>query len=181
VGRLIGGRDLPSQCRSGVIGAIGSFGALMLSFTRLPGVMAEDGYLPKGSCGAARRPSPWVAVLPALSSGLCVTRWVSKEPDPRCAADRSQQFCSSLAPGRASCSRTESFASYRVPGGLFGTIVLGLPPLALIIAALCATGPSWWATRTNSQSAPRSLPLESRVLLSADRPGRKHQHVQSGS
>ena len=48
VGRAwVGKRLAVAMAAAGVIGAFGSFGALMLSFTRLPAVMAEDGYLPK--------------------------------------------------------------------------------------------------------------------------------------
>ncbi len=48
VAQIIGGKTLAiAIALAGVIGAIGSFSALMLSFTRLPMVMAEDGYLPK--------------------------------------------------------------------------------------------------------------------------------------
>jgi amino acid transporter len=48
IGQIVGGETLAIAIAvAGVIGAIGSFGALMLSFTRLPLVMAEDGYLPR--------------------------------------------------------------------------------------------------------------------------------------
>ena len=63
VGRIVGGEGLALAITlAGVLGAVGSFGALMMSFTRLPGVMAEDGYLAEGI--RARQPksgAPWVA------------------------------------------------------------------------------------------------------------------------
>src|SRR6202008_3968444 len=49
---------------AGIIGAIGSFSALMLSFTRLPLVMAEDGYLPRiVTRQNSRTGAPLVAIL----------------------------------------------------------------------------------------------------------------------
>jgi len=48
VAQIIGGQPLAvAIALAGVIGAIGSFSSLMLSFSRLPMVMAEDGYLPR--------------------------------------------------------------------------------------------------------------------------------------
>ena len=47
-GRLLGGEWLAAALAiGGLLGAIGAFNALMLSFTRLPLVMAEQGVLPK--------------------------------------------------------------------------------------------------------------------------------------
>src|SRR6266705_100820 len=65
VARIVGGETLAiAIALAGVIGAIGSFGALMLSFTRLPLVMAQDGYLPRIFARRdARRGAPWVAIL----------------------------------------------------------------------------------------------------------------------
>ena len=62
--RSIGGATLAiAIALAGVIGAIGSFGTLMLSFTRLPLVMAEDGYLPRVFTRRdARTGAPWVAI-----------------------------------------------------------------------------------------------------------------------
>src|SRR5207253_4360343 len=48
VARTVGGGLLATLVMlGGVIGAIGSFSALMMSFSRVPVVMTEDGYLPK--------------------------------------------------------------------------------------------------------------------------------------
>ena len=44
VGRIVGGQYLAlAVALAGILGAVGSFGALMMSFTRLPVVMAEGG------------------------------------------------------------------------------------------------------------------------------------------
>ena len=53
----------------GAICGVGMFNALMLSYTRLPFAMAEDGMLPKFVARRNRRGVPWVSVL------LCGLGW----------------------------------------------------------------------------------------------------------
>lgn len=53
----------------GVICGVGMFNALMLSYTRLPMAMAEDGMLPRVFANRNRRGVPWVSVL------LCGLAW----------------------------------------------------------------------------------------------------------
>src|ERR1700720_617557 len=76
IGQIVGGETLAiAIALAGVIGAIGSFGALMLSFTRLPLVMAEDGYLPRIFARRdARSGAPWVAIL------ACAILWAACFP-----------------------------------------------------------------------------------------------------
>ena len=75
-GKLFGGETLAIAIAvAGVIGAIGSFGALMLSFTRLPLVMAEDGFLPRVFTRRnARTGAPWVAIV------ACAILWAACLP-----------------------------------------------------------------------------------------------------
>jgi len=138
VGRQVGGEWLATAlCVGGVIGAFGTFNALMLSFSRLPVVMAEDGFLPKMFARrSAKNGTPTIAVvacavcwagcmflgferlviLDVLLTGLSILLefWALaalrvREPDlPR---------------------------PYRVPGGLAGTVALGIPPMALMVLA----------------------------------------------
>jgi len=53
----------------GVLCGVGMFNALMLSYTRLPMAMAEDGMLPSAFARRNRRGVPWVSVL------LCGLAW----------------------------------------------------------------------------------------------------------
>jgi amino acid transporter len=53
----------------GVLCGVGMFNALMLSYTRLPMAMAEDGMLPRVFARRNRRGVPWVSVL------LCGLAW----------------------------------------------------------------------------------------------------------
>ena len=53
----------------GVIGAVGTFNVLTLSLSRLPVVMAEDGFLPKIFLRRLKNGAPWVAIL------ICSIGW----------------------------------------------------------------------------------------------------------
>jgi amino acid transporter len=139
VGRLVGGETLAiGIAAAGVIGALGTFGTLMMSFTRLPAVMAEDGYLPKVFARQhARTRTPWVAIL------ACAGFWAVCYP---IGFERSL-FLDVLLTGLSILLEFWALAAlrirepqlarpYRVPGGLLGAIVIGVPPLALMIAAV---------------------------------------------
>jgi amino acid transporter len=139
VGRLIGGEALAVGISiAGVIGAIGSFGALMMSFTRLPAVMAKDGYLPEiFQRQGIRTKTPWVAII------ACAIFWAACYP---LGFERSL-ILDVLLTGLSILLEFWALVAlrlrepnlprpYRVPGGTVGSILVGVPPLALIIAAL---------------------------------------------
>ena len=53
----------------GIINGFGMFNSLVLSYTRLPVVLAEDGMMPASLAWRNRKASPWVSIL------LCGTAW----------------------------------------------------------------------------------------------------------
>ena len=66
----MGGRWLGwSVAVGGVITGVGMFNALVMSYSRLPMAMAEDGMLPRALASRNRRGVPWVSVL------LCGLAW----------------------------------------------------------------------------------------------------------
>jgi amino acid transporter len=142
VARAVGGGTLAvTIALAGIIGAIGSFGALMMSFTRLPGVMAEDGYLPQIFTRTNRSGAPWVAIL---VSAVC---WAACYPlgfERSLILDVMLTGLSILLEFWALVAlriREPDLARpYRVPGGTLGAILIGLPPLGLMIAALVRNG-----------------------------------------
>jgi len=138
IGQIVGGETLAvAIALAGVIGAIGSFGALMLSFTRLPLVMAEDGYLPRVFARRdARTGAPWVAIL------VCAILWAICFPlgfEKSLLLDVMLTGLSILLEFWALAAlrvREPGLARpFRVPGGLAGAVAVGIPPLALMIAA----------------------------------------------
>ena len=69
-GSKIGGPFLGMAIAAGgVITGIGMFNALVMSYTRLPMAMAEDGMLPRALARRNKRGVPWVSVL------LCGLAW----------------------------------------------------------------------------------------------------------
>ena len=122
---------------AGLIGAIGSFGTLMLSFTRLPLVMAEDGYLPRIFTRLDSRGAPWVAIL------VCAFFWAICFPlgfEKSLILDVLLTGLSILLEFWALVAlrvrEPELNRPFRVPGGIAGAVAIGVPPLALMIAAL---------------------------------------------
>jgi amino acid transporter len=139
IGQIVGGETLAVAIAvAGVIGAIGSFGALMLSFTRLPLVMAEDGYLPRVFARRnSRTGAPWVAIL------ACAVLWAICFPlgfEKSLILDVMLTGLSILLEFWALVAlrvREPDLARpFRVPGGMAGAVAIGIPPLALMIAAL---------------------------------------------
>jgi len=139
IGQIVGGETLAiAIALAGVIGAIGSFGALMLSFTRLPLVMAEDGYLPK--VFARRHPrtgAPWVAVIAcALFWALCYPLGFERSLILDVLLTGLSILLEFWALVALRIREPNLKRPYRVPGGTVGAILIGLPPLALIATAL---------------------------------------------
>jgi amino acid transporter len=139
VAQLIGGGTLAfAIALAGVVGAVGSFSALMLSFTRLPMVMAEDGYLPR--LVARRHPrtgAPWVAIV------VCAVFWAVCYPlgfERNLILDVLLTGLSILLEFWALVAlrirEPELRRPFRVPGGTVGAVAIGLPPLALMVAAV---------------------------------------------
>jgi amino acid transporter len=139
IGRIVGGETLGvAIALAGVIGAVGSFGALMMSFTRLPLVMAEDGYLPRIFKGRDVRTGAPLAAIAA-----CAILWAVSFPlgfEKNVLLDVMLTGLSILLEFWALVAlrvrEPELARPFRVPGGIAGTIAIGVPPLALMIAAL---------------------------------------------
>ena len=139
VGRALGGAPLAwAVVAGGMVSAFGMFNALCLSYSRIPAVLAEDGYLPRSFAGRLPRSgAPWVAVFACslawtLSLGLPLERLVSLDI---------MLYGSSLVlefvalvvlrvrePGLP--------RPFKVPGGLPGAVLLGLGPTSLLGFAL---------------------------------------------
>ena len=138
VGRSIGGNWLSiALAVGGAIGAIGCFNALMLSFTRLPLVMAQDGYLPKSFARTSARTG-----MPTVAITVCAIGWAAclfLNFEHLVIMDVLLTGLSILLEFGALIAlriREPNLPRpYRVPGGILGTILLSLPPVALMVAA----------------------------------------------
>jgi amino acid transporter len=139
VGQIVGGETLAIAIGvAGVFGAIGSFSALMLSFTRLPPVMAEDGYLPRIFARRnARTGAPWVAILAcAILWAICFPLGFEKSLILDVMLTGLSILLEFWALVALRVREPELVRPFRVPGGMAGAVAIGMPPLALMIAAL---------------------------------------------
>jgi amino acid transporter len=142
IGRIVGGQALAVAIAiAGILGAIGSFGALMMSFTRLPGVMAEDGYLPKIFSRTNRAGAPWVTIVVfAILWGACYPLGFEKSLILDVLLTGLSILLEFWALVALRVREPDLPRPYRVPGGTVGAVLLGLPPLALMMAALVRNG-----------------------------------------
>jgi amino acid transporter len=121
----------------GMIGADGSFGALMMTCTRLPAVMAEDGYLPDFFSRTDARTN-----TPVVSVAACAICWAICYPlgfERSLILDVLLTGLSILlefwALAALRIREPQLLRPYRVPGGLMGTILIGIPPAVLMVLA----------------------------------------------
>src|SRR4029077_1024626 len=118
----------------GMISAFGMFNALVMSYSRLPLAMAQDGMLPSVFGKLQRRSrAPWVAILAcaigwALCLGLGFARLVTLDM-LLCGLRLMLEFAA-LAVLRF--REPNLPRPFRVPGGLFGAIAVGIPPMLLL-------------------------------------------------
>ena len=122
----------------GVIGAIGSFGTLMLSFTRLPMVMAEDGYLAAdfraSQCAHGRAVGRHCGVR--ILWAVCFPLGFEKSLILDVMLTGLSILLEFWALVALRVREPELARPFRVPGGMAGAVAIGVPPLALMIAAL---------------------------------------------
>jgi amino acid transporter len=116
-----------------MLGSAGTLNVLTMSIARLPAVMAEDGYLPAALNQRTRSGAPWVAILGCAAAwALCLQLSFSK----LIALDVLLTGLSVLLEFAALVAlrvREPGLRRpYRVPGGLIGAIIIGIPPLILL-------------------------------------------------
>jgi amino acid transporter len=139
VGRILGGTWLSiAIAAGGAIGAIGCFNALMLSFSRLPLVMAQDGYPPKiFTRTSARTGMPWAAItVCAIGWAACLFLNFERLVIIDVLLTGLSILLEFWALTGLRIREPKLVRPYRVPGGVAGTILIGIPPLALMVAAI---------------------------------------------
>ncbi|MGD0270534.1 MAG: APC family permease [Candidatus Sulfotelmatobacter sp.] len=118
----------------GVISAFGMFNALVMSYSRLPLAMAQDGMLP-GIFAKLQKKSraPWVAIIAlatcwAMCLGLGFARLVTLD----ILLYGFSLLLEFVALAVLRFREPELARPFRVPGGLFGAIAIGIPPMLLL-------------------------------------------------
>jgi amino acid transporter len=179
--RAVGGRPLEwAVIVGGALCGLGMFNALVLSYSRLPVALAQDGFLP--SWIARRHPktgAPWVAiVLLATAYATCLGLGFQRlvELDVLLyGLSLTLEFVALVALRLREPALARPF---RVPGGLYGAVLVGVAPTVLLTVALVegraeqahgvsalaiglvlvGLGPAIWLMRRRLVAAPRPLP-----------------------
>ena len=122
----------------GMMSGFGMFNALVMSYSRLPLAMAQDGMLPRVFAKVhPRTRAPWVAILVcatgwALCLGLGFERLVTLDIMLYGASLTLEFVTLVVLRIREPRLRRE----FRVPGGIAGTVLVGIFPTALLTLAL---------------------------------------------
>ena len=122
----------------GMMSGFGMFNALVMSYSRLPMVMAWDGMLPKFFAKVSKRTNaPWVAIVVcaacwALCLGLGFRRLVTLDI-MLYGASLMLEFVTLVV---LRIREPELKREFRVPGGLLGAISCGIFPLLLLTLAM---------------------------------------------
>jgi amino acid transporter len=123
----------------GMINGGGMFNSLMMSYTRLPFAVAEDGYLPRVLTLRTSRGVPWVSVLFcaaawALALGMTFERLISIDL-VLYGASLVLEFVALVV---LRLKEPELVRPFCIPGGTLGAMLAGVGPTALIAYALWA-------------------------------------------
>jgi amino acid transporter len=132
---LVGGRLLQvSVVVGGLISAFGMFNALVMSYSRLPLAMAQDGMLP-AVFGRLHKKSraPWVAIL-ALATGwaLCLGLGFARLVTLDILLYGGSLLLEFIALAVLRFTEPDLPRPFRVPGGHFTAISLGILPMLLL-------------------------------------------------
>ena len=117
----------------GIISGFGMFNALVMSYSRLPLAMAQDGMLPKIFGKLNRRRAPWVAILAlavcwAMCLGLGFERLVTLDIFLY-GGSLGLEFAALVV---LRVREPELPRAFRVPGGMFGAVAVGIAPMLLL-------------------------------------------------
>jgi amino acid transporter len=123
----------------GTINGFGMFNALMMSYTRVPYALAEEGLLPKAMTWKTQAGVPWMSVVLcsvawALALGLSFERLISIDLVLYGAA----LLLEFVALVVLRVKEPELPRPFKVPGGLWGAVGMGVGPALLIAFALWA-------------------------------------------
>jgi amino acid transporter len=118
----------------GILSAFGMFNALVMSYSRLPLAMAQDGMLP-GIFAKLHKKSraPWVAIVAlAMCWAMCLGLGFARLVTLDILLYGFSLLLEFIALVVLRFREPELARPFRVPGGLFGAIAIGIPPMLLL-------------------------------------------------
>ena len=135
IAQLMGGPALRvALVAGGMMSGFGMFNALVMSYSRLPLAMAQDGMLPKafGKLHPKSR-APWVAILAlAIGWGLALNLGFERLVTMDIMIYGASLALEFMALIWLRIREPELPRPFRVPGGMFGAIAVGVPPVLLL-------------------------------------------------
>jgi amino acid transporter len=136
--RTVGGSALAiGIVAGGMIMGGGMFNSLTMSYTRLPFVLAEDGFLPNAFTKLNRFGTPWVSLLVcAVGWGLALRIGFEHLVQIDILLYGSALMLEFIAFAMLRFREPEMERPYRAPGGKLAAILLGVGPLVLLVLAL---------------------------------------------
>jgi amino acid transporter len=117
----------------GMFSAFGMFNALVMSYSRLPLAMAQDGMLPGFFGKLNRRRAPWVAIIAlAIGWAACLNLGFERLVTIDILIYGISLALEFLALVVLRIREPHLKRPFRVPGGMFGAIAVGVAPVALL-------------------------------------------------
>ncbi len=136
----------------GVVCGVGMFNALVLSYARVPMVLAQDGFLPRAFARTLPSGAPWLSVLVlCLLWTACLTLGFTRLIELDVLVYGLSLMLEFVALVALRLREPSLPRPFRVPGGTVGASLLGVPPMLLIAVAL-------WSGRTETTVAWGALP-----------------------
>src|SRR4051794_8840467 len=146
---LIGGPLLRSALViGGMISAFGMFNALVMSYSRLPLAMAQDGMLPQAFGKLhSRTGAPWVAILAcAFGWAMCLGLGFERLVTIDILIYGTSLTLEFVALAILRIREPNLARPFRVPGGMFGALAVGIAPVLML-------GMPYFAVRGNRWQA----------------------------
>ncbi len=117
----------------GMMSAFGMFNALVMSYSRLPLAMAQDGMLPGVFAKLNRRRAPWVAIaVCAIGWAMCLGLGFERLITIDILLYGSSLVLEFGALIALRIREPELQRPFRVPGGMFGAVAVGIAPALLL-------------------------------------------------
>jgi amino acid transporter len=118
----------------GMISGFGMFNALVMSYSRLPLAMAQDGMLPKAFGKLhPKSKAPWVAIVVLACFWMpCLLLGFERLVTLDILIYGSSLFLEFVALAVLRFTEPNLKRPFKVPGGLFGAIAIGIPPMLLL-------------------------------------------------
>jgi amino acid transporter len=118
----------------GMMSAFGMFNALVMSYSRLPLAMAQDGMLPAVFSKVTKRSAaPWVAIL-VLATGwaLCLGLGFERLVTIDILVYGTSMLLEFIALIVLRVKEPDLPRPFKVPGGMFGAVLIGVFPMLLL-------------------------------------------------